>query len=91
MSLPIVNLRPGKVDLGEYGVVEIRSLSRYELHKIRECGDDIARAECLTLAFGSGVDEAAATEWLKATGTDVAGKVLDAICELSGLGDVPKD
>lgn len=85
MSLPITNLKTGTVDLGDCGAVAVRELSRYELHKIRECSEDLARAETLTLAFGTGVDEQAADEWLKQTGGDTADKVLTAILVLSGL------
>ena len=92
MALPIVNLKVSKVDLGEYGEVQIRELSRRELHKIREAGEDLSLAEAITLSCGASIDLAAAQEWLEQTPSEVAGKVVDAICYLSGMGEeAPKE
>ena len=68
--------------------VEITALSRADVlhiktHYTEETADD---AEVFLVARGVGVSEDEAKAWLASTPLAEAGKVVDAIVELSGLG-----
>lgn len=76
---------PRDVVLVEDTKVEVRSLSRAEVTKIQALGGDYDAAENWILSCGAEVDEEEATRWRQNVGADVAGIVIDRICELSGL------
>lgn len=88
MTLPAVPLPTDKVDVaGEQ--VEVRGLSRLEVARLGTGvyagkNDD---AEVFVLSRGANISEDEARAWLGAVHADVAGPVLDRICELSGLGE----
>jgi len=65
--------------------IKVRGLSRAEALKIQTFTGDLDGAENHIVACGVGVTEEEAAEWRAATPPDVAGAVVDRICELSGL------
>lgn len=82
MSLPDVPL-PRDVVVVEDSKVEVRSLSRAEVTKMS--GLDYDAAENWIVSCGAEVDAEEAARWRQSVGPDVAGIVIDRICELSGL------
>lgn len=88
MTLPAVPLPRDKVDVhGEQ--VAVRGMSRLEVARLATGvfagkNDD---AEIFVLSCGADIPEEEAREWLGSVHADVAGPVLDRICELSGLDE----
>lgn len=82
--LPSVPLPTDTVEVA--GIeVKVRGLSRAEALRIRDFAGDMDQAENHILACGAGVTELEAAEWRNSVAPDVAGAVVDRICELSGL------
>lgn len=65
--------------------IKVRSLSRVEALRIAKCDGDMEQAENFILACGANITEEEALEWRSNVGPEVAGPVVDRICELSGL------
>jgi hypothetical protein len=94
MTLPVVPLPTKTVDLGDGATVDIKALSRAAALKVTTGYRDPPRpdeAENFIVAMGCGVTEAEAAKWRAATDPAVAGKVIDAILELSSLTETEAD
>lgn len=84
MNLPSAPL-PTDVVVVAGAEVKVRGLSRAEAIRLRDIGGDMDLAENHILACGAGVSEEEAADWRDAVLPEVAGAVIDRICELSGL------
>lgn len=84
MALPLVAL-PTDIVVVADEKVEVRGLSRAEALKLQTFDGDLDAAENHILACGTGVTLEEAAEWRAAVAPDVAGALVDRICELSGL------
>lgn len=85
-ALPAVPLPRDTVDV-EGVPVQVRGLSRHEVTKLAAFGVDVDGAENWALACGTDISVDEATAWRAAVPADVAGAVVDRICELSGLAE----
>lgn len=84
MALPKFDIPRASVDVAGVAI-EVRGLSRKEMHSLRDADDDLALAEATALACGADIPVEEAVEWLANTPSDLASLVLDKILELSGL------
>jgi hypothetical protein len=83
-GLPAVPLPRDEVVVAGERVL-VRSLSRSEVVRVAEFKDNPDGAEDFILACGVGVSVDEAHAWRDTVDADVAGLVIDRICELSGL------
>ena len=83
-KLPPFPLLRSSVDLDGHKV-EIRALSRAEILQLARFQDDPDAGEDHVLAAGAEIDIDEAREWRRSTPPEIAGLVVDAILELSGL------
>jgi hypothetical protein len=88
-DLPRPVLPTGSIELG--GVrVEYRSLTRSQSLQLNDYKGREGEAEDFMLSCGLGCSVAEAHEWRGAVSFEVAGQLLDAIIELSGLTEQVK-
>lgn len=90
MALPKVAL-PTETLTIDGQEVPVRGLSRKEVLALSELKDTPEKADVLAVAWGCGVTEDEAAEWLDSSPSNVTIQVVGKVMELSGLGDVPND
>lgn len=86
MGLPVVKLPRTTVMVGGEPV-EVRGLSRAEAMRLPHFRDDPDAAETFLLARGVGISEDEALAWRNESPVDAVGVLVDAIIDLSGLGE----
>jgi len=89
VALPKIALPSSSIELGGERV-EFHSLSRSQALKLHDYKGREDEAEDFMLACALDIEAEEAHAWRDSTDTETAGKLIDAIIELSGLTD-PKE
>lgn len=89
MALPRVPLPEAEVDVAGTPV-KIRGISRAEAVALSKQTDDLDALEVALVALATGETEDAVVEWRATVPYDVAGVLVDAVMELSGLDELGK-
>jgi hypothetical protein len=77
------------VELAGVGTIRIRGLRRVDTFAVRAAGDDVAAMNRTVLAFGMvqpAMTEDQAEQWMRVASSDIVGRVVEAIFDLSGMG-----
>lgn len=86
-EMPAITCPTEEVQLGSYGVVRVRSLTRAETmagQKVAQAGDMVAM-DAYLLMCGCDLEEAIAKSWLECTPSGPATRVISAITRLTDL------
>lgn len=89
MALPKIECPSGKVET-HGAVIEVRGLTRAELHAVRQMaidGASLADSEAQSIAFGTGEALEVVKAWLGTVPSDVAEALSEKIGQLSGIFD----